>query len=64
MRVFKWALVGAATGFVLGLVWHQFEPSLALYFWPLLGALFFGQHAYRSGRDKDTSKPPTTRDGT
>lgn len=62
MKTFRWALIGAVTGIVFGLVWHQFEPTLALYFWPVFGALIFGQHAYRSGRDKDGSKPPTAAD--
>jgi uncharacterized membrane protein len=50
MKVFRWALIGAVTGVLFGLVWHHFEPDLALYFWPVLGALIFGQHAFRSGR--------------
>ncbi|MEP7193310.1 MAG: hypothetical protein ABI903_10630 [Actinomycetota bacterium] len=52
MKVVLWALIGLVTGAVFGLVWHLFEPSLALYFWPLLGTVLFGQHAYRFNRDK------------
>jgi hypothetical protein len=59
MKTFTWALVGAMAGIVIGLVWHQFEPTLALYFWPVFGAVLFGQHAYRSGRAKDGAAPPT-----
>ena len=50
MKTVTWALIGAVTGLVFGLVWHIFEPSLGLYFWPTLGALIFGQHAFRSTR--------------
>jgi hypothetical protein len=63
MKTIRWALIGAGAGIALGLVWQQFEPGLALYFWPVLGALTFGQHAYRSG-DKDSAEPPSTGDGT
>jgi hypothetical protein len=63
MRIVGWTLTGAATGIVVGLVWHVFEPSLALYFWPVLGAVIFGQHAYRSRRNKDAARPPTRRGG-
>jgi hypothetical protein len=62
MKVFRWTLIGAAAGIAFGSVWHQFEPGLALYFWPVFGALMLGQHAYRSGRDKDRAEPPTAAD--
>jgi len=59
MRTVRWALVGAVAGFVFGVVWHFFDPGLGLYFWPVLGAVIFGQHAYRSRHDRDGAKPPT-----
>lgn len=62
MKTVAWALVGALTGLVFGLVWRIFEPSLGLYFWPALGALTFGQHAFRSTRRGGKAKPPTTKD--
>jgi hypothetical protein len=61
MKILAWTLIGLVVGIVFGLVWRLFEPSLALYFWPLFGAVIFGQHAYRSHRDKEKPKPPTTR---
>src|SRR5664280_786989 len=42
------AVTGLVIGLAFGLVWHLFEPSQALYFWPVLGAVIFGQHAYHS----------------
>jgi hypothetical protein len=75
MKIVGWTVIGAMTGIVVGLVWHRFEPSLALYFWPVFGAVIFGQHAYRSHRDKGDkgdrddrddrgrAGPPATRDG-
>jgi len=62
MKIVVWVLIGTMAGIVFGLVWHLFEPSLALYFWPVFGAVIFGQHAYRSYRDKGRAKPPTTGD--
>ena len=61
MKIVVWAVIGFVVGIVFGLVWHLFEPSLALYFWPVFGALMFGQHAYRFNRGKDKPEPPATR---
>jgi len=66
-KVVAWAGIGLVIGLVFGLVWHVFEPGLAMYFWPFLGALIFGQHAFRSNqriRDRDRRKPvpPSTED--
>jgi hypothetical protein len=41
-------------------VWHLLEPSLALCFWPVFGALIVGQHAHWSDRDRNKPKQPTT----
>ena len=60
MKVVQWAVIGLAVGIVFGLVWNTFDPSLAIYFWPALGALSFGQHAYRSDRDKNRLEPPSS----
>ena len=62
MKIVVWALFGLVIGLVFALVWHLLEPSLALYFWPVFGALIFGQHAYWSHRDRNKAKPPTTTD--
>jgi hypothetical protein len=64
IKIVVWAVTGLVIGLAFGLVWHLFEPSLALYFWPVLGAVIFGQcqHAYHSNRDRDRPKPPATRD--
>ena len=64
MKIVAWAVIGLVIGIVFGLVWHVFDPSLAIYFWPVFAALMFGQHAYRSNRrirnrDKPESAPPT-----
>ena len=55
-RIVVWALFGL----VIGLVWHLLEPSLALCFWPVFGALIVGQHAHWSDRDRNKPKQPTT----
>ena len=60
MKIVVWAVIGFVVGIVFGLVWHLFDPSLAPYFWPVFGALMFGQHAYRSNRGKDKPEPPVT----
>ena len=60
MKIVGWALIGAAAGTAFGVVWQHFEPGLALFFWPVLGALIFGQHAFRSGRDKGQAEPPSS----
>jgi fatty acid desaturase len=62
MKIVVWAIIGLVGGIVFELVWHSFEPSLAFYFWPVLGAVIFGQHAYHSHRDKDRPKPPANSD--
>jgi hypothetical protein len=63
MKIAAWPVIGLVIGTVLGLVWHPIEPSLALYFWPALGAVIVAQHPYRSNQaKKDSTKPPTTRD--
>jgi hypothetical protein len=59
MKVVQGGAIGLFVGIVFGLVWHTFDQSLALYFWPALGALAFGQHAYHSSRDKKGPEPPT-----
>jgi hypothetical protein len=59
-KIVVWALFGLVIGLVFALVWHLLEPSLALYFWPVFGALNFGQHAYWSHRDRNKPKQPTT----
>jgi len=61
-KVVAWALTGLVVGIVFGLAWRLFEPGLALYFWPVFGALLFGQHAYRANREKNRPKPPSTKD--
>ena len=50
VRIVAWTAIGLVIGIAFGLVWHVFEPGLALWFWPVFGALIFGQHAYRSSR--------------
>ena len=64
IKVVVWTVTGLIIGIVFGLIWHFVEPGLAIWFWPALGVLFFGQHAYRSSRrvrdkDKPESTPPT-----
>lgn len=60
MKVVQWAVIGLVIGIVFGLVWKTIDPGLALFFWPALGALIFGQHAYRSTRHKNKPEPPTS----
>ena len=62
MKIVVWALFGLVFGLVFALVWNRLEPSLALYFWPVFGALISGQHAYWSHRGRNKAKPPTTTD--
>jgi hypothetical protein len=62
MRIVVRALFGLVIGLVFGLAWHLFEPSLAPSFWPVFGALIFGQHAFWSCRDGNRPKPPTRTD--
>lgn len=64
MKIVVWAVAGLVIGIVFGQVWHLVDPGLALWFWPVLGSLIFGQHAFRSNRrirdrDDEKSMPPT-----
>jgi hypothetical protein len=66
-KILAWAVIGLVIGLAFGLVWHVFEPGLGIYFWPVLGALILGQHAFRSDQrirdgNRDEPAPPSAED--